>query len=371
MKSILIILVVIFIFAMSTVLFADGNSLSSSSSSVESVEIIKPSGGRVSWLHSENLIAYDAKGYDACFDVWVMNPDGSNSHRISGPESGLPQLNNGNPAWHPSGEFMVVQSQDPDLSGLPDNIYGRYLATPGIAMNNNLWILSADGTQSYQLTHVDDMNGTLHPHFSYDGTKLVWSETTGYVNTLMGDWAIKLADFSMNNGVPTLSNIQTVKPLNLKLYEMHGFSPDDSEIIYSAVDYGKYYYDFEIYKMNITTGQVIQLTSDDEWDEHAHYSPDGRYIIWPSSRYIKQIKGANLHETMQNPPKFDYWIMNTDGSNKRRLSWFNHHGSPDYIYIPKGVGLGDFDWLPDSKSIVAKMRNGNRGESTMIVEFDI
>ena len=33
------------------------------------------------------------------------------------------QLHNGNPEWHPSGEYIVFQAQDPDLEGLPPGFF--------------------------------------------------------------------------------------------------------------------------------------------------------------------------------------------------------------------------------------------------------
>ena len=46
--------------------------------------------------------------------------------------------------------------------------------------------------------------------------------------------------------------------------------------------------------------------------------------------------------------------MDVDGSNKRRLTHFNVKGFPEYD--PSGIVVADFDWLKDSRRIVAKVR---------------
>lgn len=339
-------------------------------SAVMRLTILSEPGGRVSFLHTKNLIAFDKVGKDGYLDVYVIHPDGSGLQCLTCDKAALPQLQNGNPQWHPSGEYIVFQSQDPNLSGLPLGPLGNYLASPGIGLNNDLWVMTADGSNFWQLTYVKERHGTLHPHFSPDGKKLLWSEIISLQMDRIGHWAIKLADFVIEDGEPHLSNIQTLQPNDLQLYEVHGFSPDGTKILFSGVEEGKYYYDMEIYMMDLSTGKTTQLTYNDEWDEHVHFTSDGRSIIWVSSEGIKQPKGNSWEDIFQNPPILEYWMMNLDGSGKRRLSGFNDSNAPEYMDIEDGVGLGDFDIGPDGKTIVAKMRRGRGLELTVLIEFD-
>lgn len=345
-----------------------------SSPSVVSVTVLQEVGGRVSWSHARNVIALDRAGSDGYFDVYTMAPDGSGLQFLTSDKGDLvPQANNGNPAWHPSGDYIVFQAEDPELEGFPNAPVRleQYVTSPGIGINNNLWLMTADGSRFWQLTHVWNHYGALHPQFSQDGTKLLWTEIISSQFDRMGHWAIKLADFSVENGEPRISNIETFRPLNLQLYEVHGFSPDGQIILFSGVEEGKYYYDMEIYVMDLATRSVTRLTENDEWDEHAHFSPDGRYIVWTSSEGIEQPKGNLLQDIVSNPPKLEYWIMKSDGSSQRRISGFNHPDEPDYIPVPGGIGLGDFDWAPDGKTIIAKMRRGRGQEVTVLVMFEL
>ncbi|MCI0476452.1 MAG: alpha/beta hydrolase fold domain-containing protein, partial [Anaerolineales bacterium] len=181
-------------------------------------------------------------------------------------------------------------------------------------------------------------------------------------------WAIKLGDFAIENGAPRVTNIQTLTPGNLELYETHGFSPDNRKIIFSTVPPGKYYYDMEIYAYDLTTQQLARLTENDEWDEHAHYSPDGKSIIWMSSAGIPQVKPGSMEGMTRNPPKTDVWMMNADGSDKRRVTRFNDPNAPEGRGASGGVIVGDLSWGPDGKSFVAKIQRG-RVESIVLIEF--
>lgn len=339
-----------------------------SQSAVTEFTLIRQVGGRVSWSHERNLIAYDQAGEDGKFDIYVMAPDGSGDRCLTCDSSVLPNLNNGQPEWHPSGDYLVLQVESPDLEQYPNLPGGidNTITGPGVGFNNNLWLMSADGSRAWQLTDINDKFGVLHPHFSPDGTKLLWGETTTRRPERIGNWSIKIADFSFDGDTPRLSNVQQMTPLDLQLYETHGFSPDGGTILFSGIERGEYYYDMEIYKMDLASGETTKLTDNDEWDEHAHFTMDGRHIVWTSSMGIDQEKGTTR-------PGLDYWIMEPDGSNKRRLTYFNDPSALEYV--PGKIGAADFDWSPDGRQIAAYLIRG-RGDaeatnSTAIVTLDL
>jgi acetyl esterase/lipase len=343
------------------------------------VRMLQEQGGRVSWSHAKNLLAFDVGGKEGKSDVYTARLDGSDKRCLTCDKNDVPQAHasRGNPEWHPSGDFIVFQAQDPELK-LPPGPIGNFMASPGIGINNNIWLTNADGSKFWQVTRVQNRYGTLHPQFSPDGTKILWSEIAKPSGGMGGQWAIKLGDFSTENGEPRVTNIQTLTPGNFELYETHGFSSDNRKIIFSIVPPGKYYYDMEIYTYDLTTQQLARLTENNEWDEHAHYSPDGTWIVWISSTDIPQVKPNSLEGMARNPPKTDVWItlaphasagVNTDGSNKRRLTRFNDPNAPEGRNASGGVIVGDLSWGPDSKSFVAKIQRG-RVESIVLVEFD-
>ena len=83
-----------------------------------------------------------------------------------------PERHNGTAEWHPSGDYIVFTPEKPDHFG--DSLF----AEPGLGVYNDLWLMSADGSQFWQVTDgpKDANHGALHPHFSEDGTRLSWSE---------------------------------------------------------------------------------------------------------------------------------------------------------------------------------------------------
>ena len=338
--------------------------------SVRSVQVLADRGGRVAWSRDGSLIAFDRRNADGWFDVYLVRPDGSGLRSLTEGGKGLPQFNNGNPAWHPSGDWIAFQAQDPDLSGLPRGLLGRYAASPGIGVNNNIWLAAADGSGFYQLTRVKERHGILHPQFSPDGRLLAWSELIGPAAGGIGRWAIRLADFAADAAGPRVSNVRTLRPLDLQLYETHGFSPDGRGLVFSGVPEGKFYYDMEIFVLDLSTGQAVRLTDNGAWDEHAHFSPDGRHIVWASSEGIPQERSRTWAELAEHPPLLDYWIMDADGSNKRRLSGFNEPGAKEQAAFGGGVIAADFDWSPDGSAIVARLQQGRR-DRAVIIELDL
>jgi Tol biopolymer transport system component len=325
--------------------------------------IIAERGGRVDW-GSNGIIAHSRYGTDGYYDLWVMSPDGSEARCLTCDNPNIPQLHNGQPTWQPSGNYIVFQSQDPSL---PHSQKEDYVQTqPGFGKHNNLWATTPDGEHFYQLTHIRENRSILHPHFSHDGTKLMWGEKTSFKAT---DWAIMIADF-VTSPEPHLVNVTSYQPLGNVWYETHAFSPDDSRILFTAGTGSGSWSGFNICEMEIASGEVTYLTTDpDTWDEHAHYSPDGSRIVWASSCGYPYNTTAVEWADVALSLKLDYWIMDADGSNKQRLTYFNKPGHDEYTGYP--VIVADSSWSPDGNKIVATVLCGQGRENTRIVIIDL
>ncbi|ULC60853.1 biopolymer transporter TolR [Flaviramulus sp. BrNp1-15] len=113
---------------------------------------------------------------------------------------------------------------------------------------------------------------------------------------------------------------------------LHGISPDNKTIIYTANRKGKY----DIYGSDIETREEFQLTDTKDLDDGSEYSPDGKYIYFNSNRT------GNMQ----------LWRMDADGKNPKQLTfdenfkdWFPHI-SPDgkwivFISFPPTIAFGD------------------------------
>jgi Tol biopolymer transport system component len=268
----------------------------------------------------------------------------------------------GNPSWHPSGDFIVFQAQN-KFRG-----FGRitdYFANPGAGVNNDVWVMDAEGRRFWQLTEVKPRTGAvLHPHFSRDGSQLFWSQRVSVRGIGWGVWSLRVADFAIVDGEPRIRNEKSLQPgQQHKMYESHGFSRDGRSVIFSGnLEPGQEEIHADIYVLDVAKGALRNLTNTplDEWDEHAHFSPDGRTIVWMSSKDQPTKLSASKLKT-------DFWLMDADGSNKRRLTWFNQPGHPHYI--EGGAAAADNAWSPDGTRIAAYLiTDVRRGGKIVLID---
>ena len=109
---------------------------------VAGITIIKDYGKSVDWLHEGSLIASARRLNDKYYDVIVFSMDTPSEETwLTHEAAGAPQKHNGNPAWHPSGDYIVFTAENEDV---PDE-YDDF-AIPGKGANCNLWLARADGS---------------------------------------------------------------------------------------------------------------------------------------------------------------------------------------------------------------------------------
>jgi Zn-dependent metalloprotease len=272
-----------------------------------------------------------------------MNADGTGERCLTCNRTELPNRHTGNPAWHPSGEFIVFQAQK---ANAPANPISDYFANPGSGINNDIWVMDAQGTRFWRLTDVQiAAGGVLHPHFSPTGDRLLWSELVGAGGGSIGEWALHVADFRVVNGLPRIENLRRYQPgQQHHFYESHGFSPNGAEILFSGnLEPGQAETAGDIYTLNLETGALNNLTSTmNQWDEHSQISPNGQWIVWMTSMGI----GGN-----PIGPRTDYWLMRPDGSSKRQITFFNDPSKPEHR--AGGAIAADSSWSPDGSRLLA------------------
>jgi TolB protein len=116
-------------------------------------------------------------------------------------------------------------------------------------------------------------------------------------------------------------------------------SPDGKKMLYTSTKDG----DIDLYIMDLATGKEKRITNMIGYDGGAWFSPNGKKIIWRASRpkteaEIKEYKDL-LAENLVAPTNMEVWVANADGSNARQVS-----------------GFGQANWapayMPDSKRII-------------------
>lgn len=306
--------------------------------------ILTEDGGHLAWGKKNKKILFDRRGDDGWFDLWVMNADGTGQKCLTSKHPVLPNRHIGQPAWHPSEKLIALQAQKADIPRLYDNS-----CCPGAGALNDLWIITPDGKQSWKLHSIrfeisKDSPGVLHPHFSHDGTRLFWAERIKDNGRAFGEWILRIAEFSFDEeSGPRLGRIRDYNPGGgSSFFESHSFSPDDKYVLFT----GNQDRSLEIYEMEVATGNVKQLTEDSfrVWNEHANYSPDGKKIVWMSSKGLR-------FRPWPFSLKAEFWIMDRDGSSKRQVTWFNTPDHPHYLGKEFAVAA-DPDWSSDGRQIV-------------------
>ena len=126
-------------------------------------------------------------------------------------------------------------------------------------------------------------------------------------------------------------------------------SPDGKKMLYTSTKDG----DIDLYIMDLKTGKEKKVTNLLGYDGGAWFSPDGKKIIWRASRpttdaEIKEYKEL-LAENLVAPTNMEVFIANADGSNVKQVTAFgNANWAPAY--------------MPDSKRIIfASNHQSKRG----------
>ncbi len=104
---------------------------------------------------------------DEHWNVWVMNIDGSNATRLT-----KNNWDNLNPAWHPSGRWVIYESNDGAAIANLRNVDAE------IKLHNfDIWMTDINGKQAFQLT----VNGSddRSPVFAAEGNSFYFSSNRG------------------------------------------------------------------------------------------------------------------------------------------------------------------------------------------------
>lgn len=313
--------------------------------------------GRLTWHPDGESIVFDKIDPDddlRYFDLWSMTAAG-NLRRCLTKDRPVPPWTSrhiGQPAWHPSGQWLVYQAQKQDASVLVDAY-----ATPGSGWQNDLWLMDAEAQTPTCLYACPAVNGgVLHPHFSAAGTRLSWSEYVGAGRSPLGHWALRQAVFSVDRGRPSLSMLEAADPGRAPDWcENHGYDPlDDACVIFSGNPNGEPALRSNIYVYDSAALSLAQLTDNNRWEEHAHFSPDGQWIVF--MRGLTDDAPLDQLET-------DLWIMARDGSRQQQLTHFHEPGHPHFV-SETGVVCADSDWHPDGQqlAVFTQSPHSNQGE---------
>ena len=338
-------------------------------------------GGKKQPAAGDGLIAF-ASNRDGNVDIYVMAPDGSGQRRLT-TDSGSDR----SPTWSPDGkriafvsdrveggndEIFVMNADGGDEHQLtsgsvagdfgpmwsPDGkkiAFGSQISWPG-GSHNEVHVMNADGSDARRLTKSESF-----PAWSWspDGTKIALTVTHGddsavYVTNADGSgrhrlllaktqffgiaWSPDGSRIALDGGAASyVMNADGSGKRRLtdpKLEDAHfsAWSPDGKRIAFvvgrgegfseSEIDFGS-----EIYVMNADGTRQRRLTRNSSDDYSPSWSPDGTRIVYTRHNLTKYC------EPIVVSCDIDIYVMNADGSGKRRLtdnSSVNFHPEPSW-----------------------------------------
>lgn len=115
-------------------------------------------------------------------------------------------------------------------------------------------------------------------------------------------------------------------------------SPDGKKIVFTSTRDG----DLDLYTCDIDGRNVKRVTSELGYDGGAFFSPDSKMICYranhpKSDEDVKAYKDL-LSRDLVKPNKMELWVMNADGSNKRQVT-SNGHANFCPFFTPDGKKL--------------------------------
>ena len=269
------------------------------------------------WNATTKTIAYGRTAASGHFHTFIADADGSHERRVA--YAAWHEDRHQFPAaWHPGGDYLAM--------GVEKNEHERRSvdATPGYGAYTDYWLVSRDGARAWQLYDLPAGydHAITHAAFSPDGTKFIWTERVRAprlfdLNLFAGAYVFKVADF-VAAPEPHLENVRTFRPGEVEQGgEVESMAADDRTIAFYSTYVTRNLFASRIYTMNIETGVIRELTTE-SFAQAPTFTPDGKSIVYMTGAgadvFAFQLQGA------------DWWIMNVDGSDKRRLTFMNVRG---------------------------------------------
>jgi len=323
-------------------------------------------GGRVDWCASTNLIAFDRVTGADTSEVFVIRPDGTGERCITCNTPRLPKGIRGQPAWHPSGAFMVIQVQGKFYKG------SRFeFVSWGI--HNDLWLIAADGSWAQRLVEAKYLGASLHPHFSDDGDRLFWTvrqstgkkirqrlfhKTPGKENPWDG-WHLAIADFKRDaSGKAKLTDRVDLYRGKGGFFESHALRGD--VIWFSHTKGGRPLVD-DIYRARQDGTQRVNVTkSPGTWEEHGELSPNGAIITFNSSRGFDWKNPPDIAKTL----RLELWARQMSTGRIFRLTNFNKD-----LTGRTRVLTSDYAWGPNGREIAVYYATFGREATTQKIDI--
>jgi TolB protein len=266
---------------------------------------------RPSWSADGKLISFIAPRLPGVGMVWLMNADGTGAATpVGDPTMNTVQaalvthappgitarraaagfvfvrtLNGMNDLWYANLDGTGLRALTTNSGAVEARVSpnGSRVAWRSAGAGNQLWIANIDGTNAHALATC---NYNSDPSWSPDGLRIVY-----HSNCAGGDhlWIIN-ADGTGNHQLTSGGVIEG----------MPAWSPDGSQIAFGRLATGSVA-DYDVWTLDLATGQQQQVTFHAGPDFYPQWSPDGKAIVHDCGTNILQACVTNVatHVTQQ------------------------------------------------------------------------
>jgi len=230
------------------------------------------------WSPDASRIAFTCyvPGRNGVMSAQICLYSTASNHLISFPRF---RGTNSSPSWSPDGQqlaFMSSQNGDPEI-----------------------YMINADGTRLHRITDSPGVN-----------TSPAWNPKTGKQMVFVSDRG--------GDGVPVLyqmnsdgTNVSRIDLPDMGYVIDPAWSPNGQLIAFS---WRRPSGNYDIYVMDIVSHQLVELTKDEARNERPSWAPDGRHLVFESTRTgTRQI-----------------WSMLADGTQPRQLTFGGENESPNW-----------------------------------------
>jgi TolB protein len=254
-------------------------------------------------------------------ELWVMDYDGANQHQLT--HLGSIALT---PRWSPDASRIAFTCFVPANSIVSAQIcmysfdagklvtFGRYKGTNSSPTwsPDGMQVMFSSSMQGSPALYVSDASGNRPKRLTYPGsggdTSPAWNPRTGQTVAFVSD----------RGGLPALymMNSDGTNPQKIDLGDMGyvidpAWSPNGALLAFS---WRRPSGNYDIYLMDASSHSLRELTRDQGRNERPSWAPDGRHIVFESTRTgTRQI-----------------WTMLADGSQPHQLTLSGHNESPNW-----------------------------------------
>ena len=268
---------------------------------------------------AETQIAY-ASTKSGNKEIWVMDYDGANQHQLTHLKSVALT-----PRWSPDATriaftcFVPYRGITSPQICLFSTASNRVISFPRFRGTNSSPAWSPDGAQLAFMSsqngdseiYVTDADGSHLQRITFAAgvsTSPVWNPKTGkqivFVSDRAGDPVLYLAN---SDG----TNVQRLDMPDMGYVVDPAWSPNGQLLAFS---WRRPSGNFDIYVMDIVSRQLVELTRDQGRNERPSWAPDGRHLVFESTRT------GTRH----------IWTMLADGSRPRQLTYEGQNESPSW-----------------------------------------